>query len=501
MRVHSSVGRRRDVSAVPKRLRRACSRGASLGAMLSLLAGLTGAPVAAETLQQALAGAYQSNPKLDAERARLRATDEDVPRALAGFRPQVTGSADKGRQSTDYKPASTLTGDTIPWGYQINVSQSLFSGFRTTNAVNEAEANVRAGRESLRNVEQTILLEAVTAFSDVVRDHAVVRLRENNVSVLTKELTATEARRAVREVTRTDVAQSQARRARAISQLDQARANLKASRATFEKTIGHAANVLTPPSPPNGLLTRTLEDSVAVGEKENPNLVAAMYREQAARFAIDKIRGELLPEVRVEASYGQRYNTSTLTQEQDTGQVTGRLTIPLYEGGETYARVRQAKHIHISRLQEIEQNRTEVQAAVVQAWSRFVAIKSQIKSDQVLVESNRVALEGVREEERVSQRTLLDVLNAEQELLDAQVQLVTTRRDLIVAAYTLLQHVGRLNAEHLGLGETIYDSSLHYEEVHAKWFGLDITRSDGRVEQLDVTVESDPGWAINKEDQ
>ena len=290
-----------------------------------------------------------------------------------------------------------MSGDTNPWGYQINVTQSLFSGFRTVSAVSEAEATVRAGRENLRNVEQQVLLEAVTAYSDVVRDQAIVKLREHNVQVLTKELTATEARRAVREVTRTDLAQSQARRARSVSQLDLARANLKSSRAAFEKTIGHPPSRLTPPVPPQKHLPRTLEDSVAIGEKENPNVVAAMYREQAARFTIDKIRGELLPEVRLEASYGQRYNPTTLIQEQDSGQITGRLTIPLYEGGETYARVRQAKHTHISRLQEIEQNRTETQAAVVQAWSRYVAAKSQLKSDQVLVESNRVALEGVRD--------------------------------------------------------------------------------------------------------
>ncbi len=496
MRVHISVDR--CTIAKPARFVRDSLGVATLFAVL--LAG-TVLPVAAETLQQALAGAYQRNPKLDAERARLRATDEEAPRASAGFRPQITGTADTGRASTIYKPASTQTGDTNPWGYQINVSQSLFSGFRTMNAVSEAEATIRAGRENLRNVEQQVLLDAVTAYSDVVRDQAIAKLRERNVEVLTKELTATEARRAVREVTRTDLAQAQARRARSVSQLDTARANLKASRAAFEKTIGHAPAKLAPPVPPQRLLPKTLEDSVAIGEKENPNVVAALYREQAARFTIDKIRGELLPEVRVEASYGQRYNPTTQIQEQDSAQITGRLTVPLYEGGETYARVRQAKHTHISRLQEIEQNRTETQASVIQSWSRYGAAKSQLKSDQVLVESNRVALEGVREEERVGQRTLLDVLNAEQELLDAEVQLTTTRRDLIVAAYTLISQTGRLNVEHLGIVDNAYDPTVHYEEVNSKWFGLDITRADGRTEQMDVTVESDPSWVMDEENQ
>ncbi len=452
----------------------------------------------AETLQQALASAYKNNPKLDAERARLRATDEDVPRAKAGFRPQVSGTADTGRQKTELTPRSTLSGISEPWGYSINVTQSVFSGFRTVNAVSEAEASVRAGRETLRNTEQQVLLEAVTAYADVVRDSAIARLRENHVKVLSQELTATEARRAVREVTRTDLAQSQARRARAVSALDVARANLKSSRATFERVVGRQPSSLTPPVPPQKLLPRTLEASISIGEKENPNVAAAMYREQAARFTIEKIRGELLPEVRLEASYGHRYNPSTLTQEQETGQVTGRLTVPLYEGGETYARVRQAKHTHVSRLQEIELARTETQAAVVQAWSRFQATKTQIKSDQVLVEANRTALEGVREEEKVGQRTLLDVLNAEQELLDAEVQLVTSRRDLVVAAYTLLSQIGQLTADRLSLAEDVYDPTAHYEEVRSKWFGLNITRADGRVDQVDVTIESDPDWSMDE---
>ena len=464
-----------------------------------LAAGLLFATSAsAETLQQALSSAYKNNPRLDAERARLRATDEDVPRAKAGFRPLVTGTADTGRQTTESKPASTFNGDTNPWGYSINISQSLFSGFRTVNAVSEAEANVRAGRETLRNTEQQVLLDAVTAYADVVRDGAVAKLRENNVRVLSQELIATEARRAVREVTRTDLAQSQARRARSVSQLDVARANLKSSRAAFERVVGRQPHNLAPPAPPSKHLPKTLEGSISFAEKENPNVVAAMYREQAARFAIQKIRGELMPEVRLEASYGQRYNTSTLTHEQETGQVTGRLTVPLYEGGEIYARVRQAKHTHVSRLQEIEQARAEAQAAVTQAWSRFQATKSQLKSDQVLVDANRTALEGVREEEKVGQRTLLDVLNAEQELLDAEVQLVTTRRDLVVAAYTLLSQAGQLTADRLALAEDVYDPTVHYEEVRSKWFGLNITRADGRVDHVDVTIESDPNWSMDE---
>jgi len=463
-------------------------------AVLAVLAS----PLHAETLRQAMASAYANNPRLDAERARLRATDEDVPRAKAGFRPSVTGQADTGWQKIETTPRLSSNGATSPWGYSINVVQPVFSGFRTVNAVNEAEANVRAGRELLRNVEQQVLLEAVTAYCDVVRDQAVVRLREGNVAVLTKELAATEARREVREVTRTDVAQAQARRARALSQLDLARANLKASRAAFERVTGRPPAHLTPPTPPNKHLPKSLDQAIAVAEKENPNVVAALYREQAARHAIGKIRGELLPDVRLEASYGQRFDATRGEQERESGTIAGRVTIPLYEGGETYARVRQAKHTQVSRLQEIEQARSETQAAVTQAWSRFHAARSQLKSDQVQVEANRTALEGVREEERVGQRTLLELLNAEQELLDAEVQLVITRRELIVAAYTLLQQMGRLNAEELGLADLTYDATAHYEEVRSRWFGLDITRGNGRREAIDVTIEGDPEWLMDE---
>ena len=490
MRVDPRAASVRAASPVIAGMARCLVAGVALSALLA-------AQVRAETLRHALSSAYANNPRLDAERARLRATDEEVPRAKAGFRPQISGQADTGRQKTETNPKFSSNGETNPWGYSLNVTQSVFSGFKTVHSVNEAEAQVRAGRENLRNVEQQVLLEAVTAYADVVRDQAIVRLRENNVAVLTKELTATEARRVVREVTRTDVAQAMARRARAISQLDQARGNLKNSRANFEKAAGRPPTHLSPPTPPTKLLPKSLDQAIQIAEKESPNIVSAIYREQAARHSIGRIRGELLPELRLEASYGQRFDPSRSIQEQEASSVAGRLTIPLYEGGETYARVRQAKHTQVSRLQEIEQARSETQAATTQAWSRYGVTRAQLKSDQVQVEANRTALEGVREEERVGQRTLLDVLNAEQELLDAEVQLTTTRRDLVVAAYTLLQNIGRLSAAELGLGESAYDPVVHYEEVRSKWFGLAITR-DGRTEQLDVAVESDPEWMVDE---
>ena len=465
-----------------------------VAASLALAAGMAALIVCtpitdtkAETLKQALTAAYKFNPRLDAERARLRATDEEVPRALSGYRPQIFGSADVGYQRTRARTDVGTEGrESHPRGYGVDLSQPIFRGFRTLNTVREAEAVVRAGRANLHNIEQSVLLEAVIAYSDVVRDQAVVRLRENNVNVLTRELRATQDRFAVGEVTRTDVAQAQARRAGAVSALDLARANLRTSRAAYERVIGHPPSSVADPGIPERLLPKSQNEAIAIAGQENPNIVAALYREQAARHVVDRIWGELLPEVSVDASYDRRFGASESVSESETPQVTGRLTVPIYQGGEVSARVRQAKHTHVSRLQEVEQFRTETLADVVASWSRLEASRAQLISDTAQVEASRTALIGVREEERVGQRTLLDVLNAELELLNAEVNLVTTRRDLAVSAYTLLSSIGRLSAEYMALGAAVYEPEAHYFDVRRKWWGISITHSDGRREELDL---------------
>jgi outer membrane protein len=457
---------------------------------VSVVATLIAAPAGAETLSQALAAAYKFNPKLDAARASQRATDEEVPRAMSGYRPSVTGQATTAYQNTRGGLATT-NGELSPRTYSVGLVQPLFRGFRTINAVNGAEATVRAGRETLRIAEMGVLLEAVTAYGDVVRDQAIVKLRENNVAVLTRDLKSTQDRFNVGEVTRTDVAQSQARRAAAVSALDLAKANLQTSRATFERVIGHPPSGLADPRPTK-LVPKSLQEAIEIALRENPNVVGALYREQAARFAIETIRGELLPTVQVEANYGKSFDTANGVPEVEQTTVTGRLTVPFYTGGEVQARLRQAKQTHVQRIQEIEQYRTEQQALVVQAWSQMTAARAQLESDQASVDASRIALAGVREEERVGQRTLLDVLNAEQELLNNEVNLATDRRNLLVASFTVLQTIGRLNAQELSVAENVYDSEEHYHEVRRKWFDISITHADGRRETLPPVVEDPP---------
>jgi outer membrane protein len=453
---------------------------------------LVSEPACAETLSQALTATYKTNPRLDAERARLRATDEDVARAKSGYRPDIRGAADVRYERQETKPASLQDGEAHPKSYDLTVTQPIFRGFRTLNQVREAEAFVRAGRETLRDAEQDVLLEAVSAYMEVVRAQAEVRLNEGQVEVLSRDLRATQDRFAVGEVTRTDVAQAQARRALAVSQLDAARGDLRTRRATYERIVGQPPSNLVEPSVPEQFLPKSVEEALAVSAREEPNLVAAIYAEQAARHRVDRTWGELLPEFRVQANYSKAFDPSPTTDEQEVTTVVGQLVVPIYQnGGEVHARVRQEKHTHISRLQEVERARTESQEGVVGAWSQLQAARARLESDLVQVEANRTALAGVREEERVGQRTVLDVLDAEQELLNSEVAVVRTKRDLIVNAYGTLAAIGRLNAQELGLSDQIYDPEAHYHDVRWKWWGISITYGDGRREYVDVRNTKD----------
>ena len=339
------------------------------------------APASAESLKDALSAAYGYNPRLDAQRAFQRATDEDVARAMSGYRPTVTGNADIGIERNDQRPSSILDGVTKPRGYGVDAVQPIFRGFRTYNAVNNAEANVRAEREVLRDVERSVLLQAVTAYMDVVRDQELVRLNENNVNVLSRELKAAQDRFAVGEVTRTDVAQAEARRADAVSRLDAARANLRTSRGSYP--AGHRPSAERPglAGPPESFL---------------PQLAAGCHRRQQQRGSAGRRRAVPRAGRQVhsssrsaasccrpcssKASYNDRFGPSKLTDEtRQASSMVGRATIPIYEAGDVYARVRQAKQNHLGILQQIEQVRTEQTQNVVAAWSQLEAARAQLR--------------------------------------------------------------------------------------------------------------------------
>lgn len=477
-------------------------------ACLVLVATFTARPAMAETLIEALSNAYLINPVLNSERARLRATDEQVAIAKSGLRPNITATGDTAFRNIDSNIAGTnasgapdkcsplirlnepafcafvdasrettnseITSDGIthPGGYAVSLSQPIFEGFQNINAVRQAKSTVQAGRESLRAVEQTTLLNAVTAYVDVVRDLAVVSLRQSNVDVLTEQLRQTKDRFNVGEVTRTDVAQAEARRSDAITQLYAAQADLKASRATYEQVIGHPPSNLVHPPSIVSLLPGVLEDAMTQSDGQNPIILAAIYQEEASLYNVNQILGELLPQVTLDAQYQQRFDLSQQVKEQETTTVMGRVNVPLYQGGAVAARVRQAKEINNQLKREVEDARLRIHSEIVTNWAQLQATASEIQSAQSSLEANRIALEGVREEEKVGQRTTLDVLNAQLEYLGSQIQLVTAKRDRVVAEYAVYASVGRLDAQSLGLSVPYYDPLEHYNIVKNKWFGL-----------------------------
>ncbi len=432
----------------------------------------------AESLFEALSATYLTNPTINAKRAELRAIDESVPAAKAGLRPTISQNIDAGVQRTNVglpagaPPGFGSEGKSRPTGYDFQLNQPLFRGGRTVAEIREANANVQAGREDLRNTEQTTFLNAVTAFVDVVRDRAIVRLNENNIKVLAEQLKATKDRFEVGEVTKTDVAQAEARLSGSKSDLSVAQANLKSSRATYEQIVGHAPGPLIEAKPIDRLLPSSLNDALRVGEAENPAILQTVFLEKSAKHAIKRVKGELLPELSFEASYSKRYEPSNTVEDTETATFVGRVTVPLYQGGGVAARVRQAKETKRQRLRQIGEARAQVRAAVISAWGQLTSTRAQIVSDQAQVRANQIALNGVREEEKVGQRTVLDVLDAEQELLDSQVELVGSKRDAVVASYSLLQAIGRLSVPNLSLSVAEYDPDEHYRRVKNKLFGL-----------------------------
>jgi outer membrane protein len=449
------------------------------------IAAVLGLPhlAAAETLESALAQAYRNNPTLNAQRAALRATDESVPQALSNYRPRVTGSWDNGFQH--FESISTTGGqftqtntNISPRGGNIGLVQPLFNGFRSGNLTRQAEAAVLAGRETLRNAEQTTLLDGATAYMNVLRDTAILDLQRRNVQVLQEQLKQTRDRFNVGEVTRTDVAQSESRLAAAQSQVLAAEANLKASQATFRRVIGVEPVNLRAAMPVDRLSPHTQGTAVETGWQQHPTVVAAQYTVDAAQMAVKAAEGSLYPTVTLESSVQRRWDVQPGVTDQMTGTVLGRVAVPIYQGGAEYSIIRQNKETLGQRRIELDVQRDLIRSTVVQAWAQVEATKAQIIAAQAQVTATEVALNGVREEARVGQRTTLDVLNAQQELVNARVSLVTAQRDRVVASYTLLASVGRLSPQVLGIATDLYDPRVHYHQVRDKWIG--VRNPDGR---------------------
>lgn len=426
--------------------------------------------VMAETLELALAKAYADNPRLNAERAKLSATDEGLQQALSGARPSVSANLNIG-YSRFSVPGQDPT-DLMPRSVTIAVTQNLFDGFRTLNSVKQADALIEAGRQSLYNVEQEVLSSATSAYMNLVRDNAVLRLRSNNLSLLREQLRATKDRFDVGEVTRTDVAYAQAIVDLASSELSSAYAQLSSSQAVYEQVIGHFPDDVSQPRARVDLLPSTIDEAIELAQANHPEILAAFYVEQAAIHQIGVNQGALYPNLSLQASLSRRYDVSRSGDESNVAQVTGQLNIPLYQSGRASSLVRQSKRNKEQRRLEIEIARRRVRASVISAWGKYQASKALIRSGRAQIEASKIAMNGTQKEEEAGQRTTLDVLQARQDLIDAEVAYQTALRDDLVALYALLAAVGKLKVENLNLPVEIYDPMVHYVKVRDTMFGF-----------------------------
>jgi outer membrane protein len=428
-----------------------------------------------------LVRAYQNNPQLNAQRAQVRSTDENVPQALSGYRPKVALTASGGYQYQDQQSAlgsNPFFGATAPRAVGVTVNQTLYNGNITANRTRAAESQVSGSREALRSLDQTVLLQGATTYMDYLRDAATLEVQRSNVRVLEQTLKQTRDRFNVGEVTRTDVAQSEAQLAAGRTQALTAEANLTTTRANFRRIIGNEPTNLAPGSPVDRFLPATLAAAVELGLVEHPNVTAAMFGIDVNFLQVKVAEGALLPTVTVQVAAQQANEQSLIQYRATSASAIASANWQLYDGGNSYALIRQSKENLAQQRLNLETTRDQTRANVVQFWGTLQAGKAQVQSAQAQVTASEIALNGVREEAKAGQRTTLDVLNAQQALVNARVALVTAQHDRVVASYNVLAAIGRLSPQVLGLATTVYDPTVHYHQVRDSWAG--VRTPDGR---------------------
>ena len=443
-----------------------------MAAVLVLLTALTGMADGArgQTLEEALVAAFNNNPTLLAERAKLRAVDEEVAQALSNWRPTVEMVGDYAGRATENNLATNRRQHRNPRSLSFTVEQSLYRGGRTLAATSEAENTVRAGRARLRAVEQNVLRDAATAYMNVVRDQLVLQLTTSNEQVLKRHLEATRDQFQVGEITRTDVHQAEARLARVGAERIQAESDLEAFRAAYRNVIGESPGRLVQATLPADLPADG-EEAARIAAVQAPEVVAGTFDEQALADDAKGVRGELLPKIDLEGSASRAFDTTGQESRIDSFEAKVTLTVPLYQSGATYSRLRQAKQSVAEQRLKTRQARRDAAEEATRSWEARQAARARIVAFQSEIEANEVALEGVRREAAVGSRTVLDILDAEQELLNAKVDLARAQRDEMVAIFDLKVALGRMTAKHLKLPVDLYDPEDHYREVREKAFG------------------------------
>ncbi|MEQ9488639.1 MAG: TolC family outer membrane protein [Alphaproteobacteria bacterium] len=439
-------------------------QGTALAAFLTMVSV---GSASAQTLMDAFMATYQNNPTIQAERSSLRTTDEGVPQAVGRWRPTVEllNQAAIRRENSGF-----TTGEDTRRQYStiLEVNQNLYEGGGTTYRIKQAEAEVEAARSTLMETEQAVLLDAATAFMNVVRDQAIVDLNKRNERRLERQLEATRDRFEVGEVTRTDVAQAESRLAGAQADRIASEGDLEVSRAFYQQIVGELPGLLQAPvDHPDVPVSR--EEALTLATDRNPTVRAAEKTYEAADVAVRVQAASLLPSVDLTAQLGREYSRSGSNDtDSDLMTLTGNLTVPIYQQGIVSSQVREARQAAIEARDLVVEARRSVLENATSAWETYVSAVAQISAREAEVRATEIALEGVEQEAAVGSRTVLDVLDAEQELLDAQVNLVEAQRNETVARYDLIQSVGGLTAREMGLTSNLYDPEAYYKSVRDK---------------------------------
>jgi TolC family type I secretion outer membrane protein len=429
-----------------------------------------GITASAETLKEALAKAYLSNPTILSARAKLRATDEGVPEAISGWRPTLSLGYDIGKSKNS---SAGVSQNRTPKTGSVSLDQNLFNGWRTQSGIASAEQAVLSQRARLASTEQSIMLDAGTAYMNVIRDGAVLKLNQANELVLGRQLEATRDRFEVGEVTRTDVAQAESRLSRAKADRIESEGSLTISRAGYRSIIGDFPGTLKRVGPLENL-PATKDEAMASAKAGNPDVVAALHDERAAKTAIKTAEGALYPTLDLKGELTRRDQATSPTSWTEAASITASVSVPLYQAGAVSAQIRSAKQTWSQERRDLDAAiRTAVQEAA-QSWERYATARAQVNAFFAEVRAAEIALEGVKQEAQVGSRTVLDVLDAEQELRDARVSLVRARRDVTVASFQVRRAVGTLVASKLALSVELYDPSKNYKIYRDRWFGTSI---------------------------
>ena len=442
----------------------------------------------AETLNEALQRAYNNNPSLNSSRANLRAVDENVPLAKAGMRPRVSINSYLGAQQNRfiqrqddmsqpndpnaYPIWNRQQGQSLARSAGVTIEQPVFDGFKAQNTTNAAETAVFAEQQRLRLLEQKILFDTASSYMNVLRDTAALKLQENNVAVLTEQLRQTKERYLAGQITLTDISQAESRLAAGKAQASNAHALLESSIGAYQQVVGILPKKLAPAPPVDKLLPPNREEAEKIAVSEHPMILAALHDADASDFDIKAIEADFLPKLSVVADVFTQTNMNIIYDRNIAAMIGGRLNVPLYDGGSTSSQLRQAKELAGKKKLDVDVARAEIIALTRTTWANLQSAKTRMVAAQAQIAAAEKALYGVREEAKAGQRTTLDILNAQQELLNARIALIFAQRERVVASYGVLPTIGRLSTDNLGLSPDYYDPALHLDQIKDSWGGF-----------------------------